>query len=257
MDPAAAFAELMAGPDPALDRALALVAATGRPAVDPDRILADLDDLAARCPAGDAPGLCRWLFGDEGFAGDRTDYYDPDNSRLDRVLERRRGIPISLAAIGIETGRRVGIDLVGIGMPGHFLLRDAAGAAYFDAFDGGRALDPPGCRDLFVALHGPGAGWDDGLLAPVGTREIVTRVLNNLRVATVRAEDRAGLTAALRLQVALPGSGPAERGQLANALVADGRFGEAAAVLEDLAALDPGRQADHLAAATRLRARLN
>jgi regulator of sirC expression with transglutaminase-like and TPR domain len=257
MDPVEAFAELMAAGDPPLDRALALIAAAGRPGVEPAALLLRLDALAGTTTAADAAGLCGELFGPGGFGGDRVDYYDPDNSRLDRVLDRRLGIPITLAAVAMEVGRRRGIELVGVGMPGHFLLATTGATTYFDAFDGGRALDRDGCRELFHVLHGPATPWSASYLDPTPTTAIVVRVLNNLRAATIRGDDRPGLAAALRLQVALPASGAEDRRRLAGVLAADGRFLDSADLYDELAALDPGRAEEHRRAAARLRARMN
>ena len=260
-DDYAAFAELMARGEPPLDRALAAIAAAGRIDVDPESIIARLDDLAGRCSTGAPRELCSELF-DPGrpgtFMGDRERYYDIDNSLLDRVLERRRGIPITLAVVAIEVGRRRGVGLVGVGMPGHFLVRaEHDTGAHFDVFDGGRPLDASGCRRLFRELHGPGPEFSEEFLEPTTNAQIVTRVINNLMGAARRAGDRPTLTCALRLSAALPHSSVASRVRLAGSLAAAGRFGEAATVHEELAELDPDDADEHAAAALGLRARLN
>lgn len=258
MDVAAELGALVAAGGRPLDRALALVAAAGRPAVDPDDVVSGLDELAADLPAADPEVLAAALFGPLGFHGNRDDYYDPANSLLDRVVERRTGIPITLSVLAIELGRRRGVGFVGVGMPGHFLLRATDDPDLFiDAFDGGRALDPAGCRRLFARLHGSSAPFEPSYLQPSHPTEIVQRVLNNLRAARLRRGDRSGLLDVLRLQAALPGAGVAERRQLAGVLAAEGRFVEAAAVHEELAATDLERAEDHSAAVTRLRANLN
>ena len=257
-DPVAEFATLVAGGDPPLDRALALVAATGRPAVDPDDVVDRLDGLAARGLAGGPGALCAALFGPDGLQGNRSDYYDPANSLLDLVLSRRRGIPITLSVIAMEVGRRVGAPLVGVGMPGHFLVRDGTDPAdFFDPFDGGRPLDRDGCRRAFESLHGGATPFEEQFLEPTGAADIVVRVLNNLRAAHLRAGDRSGLLNALRLQAVLPGAGVAERRQLAGVLSAEGRFVEASELYDGLVHSDPARAEDHRAAAVRLRANLN
>jgi regulator of sirC expression with transglutaminase-like and TPR domain len=252
------FARLVGTGDPPLDRTLAAIAATGRRGVDVDALVARLDGLAETVPTGaDAAVLCHTLFVDRGFTGNRDDYYDPANSLLDRVLDRRTGIPITLSVVGIEVGRRVGVGLVGVGMPGHFLLRDAADAdAFHDAFDGGRPLDADGCRRLFRRLHGD-ADFSDGYLSPTPGLDVVVRVLNTLRAANLRRGDRDGLANVLRLQAELPGAGVAERRQLAGVLAAAGRFVEAAALYDRLVVEDPVREDDHAQAAARLRANLN
>lgn len=254
------FAELMSDPRPRLDLALALVAAAGREGVQADELVGRIDELATTVQAGDAAGICAQLFspdGPIGLVGDRSDYYDPDNSLLDRVLDRRRGIPITLSVIGIEVARRHGLELDGIGMPGHFLLGDRTTGRYFDAFGGGTALQADGARALFHELHGDEQPFEPIYLGATSRPAIVVRVLNNLRGAYLRRGDRPGLARALRLQAALPGLGLPARRDLAGVLAADGRFLDAAEVHETLAADDPEAAEQHRASALRLRARLN
>lgn len=240
-----------------MDRALALIAAAGR-SVEPDRLLRELDELAEQVPADDATMLCRGLYTGLGFRGNRLDYYDPDNSLIDRVLERRTGIPITLAVVAMEVGRRRGVSLLGVGMPGHFILGDAADRdLFFDPFDGGRPLDRDGCRRLFAGLHGPTAPFAASYLEPVAPVEIVVRVLNNLRAARLRRGDRSGFAVVLRLQAAMPWAGVSERRQLAGVLAEEGRFVEAADLYERLSGEDTGRAEEHLRSAERLRAHLN
>jgi regulator of sirC expression with transglutaminase-like and TPR domain len=260
MDVVGRFGELMAAPRPPLDQALALVAAAGRPQVDPDALVAELDSLAASIEGDSAARICAELFspdGSIGLGGDRDDYYDARNSQLDEVLARRRGMPITLAVIGIEVARRRGVELEGIGMPGHFLLGDRTTGQFFDAFDGGRRLGPDGAKALFHSLHGVDQPFESVYLASTPSTMIVLRVLNNLRGAHLRSGDRRGLAVALELQAALPGTSLPARRDLAGVLAADGRFLDAAAVHDALAADDPSAAVDHLAAAQRLRARLN
>ena len=158
MDPSAEFVASMCDSDAPLrlDRALLSLTATLRS--DPSIVesgLSNLDRLAESCPDHSRGGLVRHLFHDMGFVGDTEDYYSPNNSMLDVVLTCRRGMPITLAAVAIETGRRVGIMLDGIGMPGHFLVRDRAEPSCFlDPFDGGVTLDRTACIARFHSIHG-------------------------------------------------------------------------------------------------------
>lgn len=177
------FAAAVAGPPEAvrLDRAWALVTEQAHPASRADDLLARLDDLAAGCRVPTLDGLRHHLFVDQGFTGNRADYYDPANSLLDEVLDRHLGIPISLSVLTMEVGRRLGVPVDGIGLPGHFVLRDGLdGDVYLDPFAGGRLLDREGCVDIVQRLHGAGTSLDPRWLEPLPPRMILTRMLANL-----------------------------------------------------------------------------
>jgi regulator of sirC expression with transglutaminase-like and TPR domain len=262
VDPTERFEALVQGPEPAipLDELTLLVAAHAEPGLDVAKWLGALDEIAARCSDDTFGGLVRHV-STEGFGGNRDDYYDPHNSYLHHVIERRTGIPITLSIIMIELGRRIGVPVVGVGMPGHFLVRDGLDAFSFaDPFNG-ELLDREGCERAFGETHSD-LSFDDSYLAPVGTRSIVGRLLANLKGIHLARRDRHALAWVLRLRVAVPGVPVAERRELASALAADGRFLEAAVVLDDMAELarnsgdvDAAEDADR--GATRLRARLN
>src|SRR5947209_12517593 len=128
-DPTARFAELVQRPEEELplDEGALLIAAHANPELDVEFELALLDDLAERCPAPTLDALRQHLFVDLGFTGNVDDYYDPDNSFLDQVVRRRVGLPIALSVLGIEVGRRLGLRLGGVALPGHFLLRHDGG----------------------------------------------------------------------------------------------------------------------------------
>ena len=246
------FAELVAaGDDMPLDQALLALAAHARPGLDIDAELDRLDALAAGVPGGDPAAVVRHLCDDLGFAGDRATYHDARNSLLPDVLDRRLGIPLSLSVLAMEVGRRRGAPLLGIGMPGHFLVRPADDPDRFlDVFEGGQELDLEACRSVFVRLHPKGA-WDDAFLAPVGPTAIVVRTLANLANAYRRIGDRRALGWVLALRLLLPGVTARDRRELAVVLGALGRFDESAEVLEGVP-----EERDQVAAA-RLRARLN
>jgi regulator of sirC expression with transglutaminase-like and TPR domain len=254
---------LVQGPEPAipLDHLVLLVAAHANPALDIGRSIDRLDEIAARCSDRSFAGVVHHVFETENFAGNRDDYYDPRNSFLNEVIDRRLGIPITLGIVAIETGRRAGVPIVGIGMPGHFLVRDAMSRERFaDPFDG-RLLDHEGCRGLFAKTQGH-AEFSDTLLAPVGTRAIVARLLANLKGIYLSQRDRRSLAWVLKLRSEVPGVPLEERRELASALAADGRFIEAAEELDRLAKLaeeagDAELVEDSTRGATRLRARLN
>jgi len=243
VDPAAAFAELLSRPEAEveLDRAALLVAANARPGLDVEAELAVIDDLASGCDSGDLAAVLGHLFGRLGFRGNPDHYYDPANSYLDHVVATRRGIPISLSVLTIAVARRQGIDLVGVGLPGHFLVRSASDPSlYVDPFGGGQVLDTAGARALFHTLHGPDAGFSQTMLTPVGPRSIVTRMLNNLVAVFAAGRDHQGRLWALRLRATVPGASLEDRAEVAAALAAVGAFAEAGRWLEALSFEAPG-----------------
>ena len=123
-----------------------------------------------------------------GFHGNLEDYYDPRNSFLNDVLDRRTGIPITLSLVYIEVGRRAGMSLVGVGMPGHFLVGSANRSdIYVDAFSGGALLTREDCAARLRQLQ-PGVVFRPEFLDPVGPRQILTRMLSNLLDIYLRTE---------------------------------------------------------------------
>lgn len=263
MDPTDRFARLVRGPqqdlDENLDTASLLIAAHADRRLDIEAQKRRLDDLAAACAEPVLAEVTNVLFGIEGFRGNDADYYDPRNSYLDQVLERRVGIPITLSVVLMEVARRVGIVLEGVSMPGHFLVRlPGAPPILLDPFEGGRLLSEHECEQRFRAVQGPAVPFDPGYLEPVGTIAILARMLNNLRNIHLQRQDSAALEWVLRLRGLLPGATLAERTERAGVLAALARFDEAATLLEDLAGEAPQEQAESMASkARRLRARLN
>jgi len=251
------FADLVAAPDFALDEAALLIAAHADPACDVAAALGRLDGLAAEVGEPSLEALTRTLFGTHGFVGDQVDYYDPRNSYLHEVLERRRGIPISLSVLLIEVGRRAGVPLAGVGTPAHFLTCTTAGPRrWIDAFAGGRVLERADLDEQFARLA-PGIDLEP-YLEPVAPAQIVARMLANLVAVHRHRNDRAALLWASRLRTLVPGATADDRRAYGGALAACGDFIRAAKVLESLvedgAVDDPD---DELARARRLRARLN
>jgi regulator of sirC expression with transglutaminase-like and TPR domain len=199
------FAELVAGDPTAvpLDEAALAMSAVLR-SRSTDAALGALDDLAAACPERRLDGLRAYLFDDLGFGGDNREYDQPSNSFLDVVLERRRGLPILLATVVIEVGRRAGVPVVGIGMPLHFLVRAADDEdAFVDPFSG-EALDRAGARGRFEVLAAGRLAWDERHLDPTPPRLIVLRMLTNLRASYERRGDRLGLALVARMRAAIP-----------------------------------------------------
>jgi regulator of sirC expression with transglutaminase-like and TPR domain len=198
-----------------LETALSLVARIEHPDLDRRAIATQLDELAEGVrpllPA-EAPPLekvrilSRYLFDEVGFRGNRENYYDPDNSFINKVLERRRGIPISLAAVTILVGRRVGLPLYAVGLPKHFLVKyqDASSEIFFDPFHGGRILSPSECtqilasegyyvRERFIAEY----------LAIASPRELIIRMLRNLILIYSKARDKRKVRRLIRYVEAL------------------------------------------------------
>jgi regulator of sirC expression with transglutaminase-like and TPR domain len=253
------FAELVARPeeDVPLDEAALLIAAHGEPGLDVGHQLGRLDELAGTCPAPDLDALVRHLFDDHGFRGNTENYADPGNSYLHAVMDRRLGIPITLSVLTIEVARRLDVALVGVGMPGHFLVRHLGDPPVFlDPFSGGRRLDEAGCEAIFRRLGGSGP-WQPSYVDSVGPRAILNRMLVNLQGLFLPGRLRPAAWV-LELRLAIPGLPRAERRGLARALGSIGRFDAAGAVLEGLAESLPESEGDELRAeALGFRARLN
>lgn len=252
------FAELVRGPeaDCRLDLGAVLVAAHARRDLDVDDELARLDDLAAGCSEPTLHGVVQHLFRDQGFQGDADDYGNPRNSLIDSVLDRRRGIPISLSIVMLEVARRLHVPVEGVGMPGHFLVRDRVDRDVFVDPFWQVQLDREGCEKLFRAVHGEDARFRDEYLEPVGTRATLSRVLTNLRRSYTTVGDRTGALWSQCLRVLIPGATAKDRRELAALLAANGRYDAAAEELDSIADDGWGGDKDRVAARA-LRARLN
>lgn len=206
MQPPRSLAEQLAAaadrPGPDLAAPAFLIARIEFRDLDPgpylDRLEAMGDEalrLIARDPGHDAPlaarvdALNRYLFRDLGFSGNREQYEDPRNSCLNAVLERRTGIPITLALVYIEVARRAGIRAEGVNFPGHFLVRalndlhtdDPDEGLIVDPFHGGAILDEQDCRQLLQRHVGGETAWSPELMARATRRQILVRMLLNLK----------------------------------------------------------------------------
>ena len=125
----------------------------------------------------------QYLFQDLGFKGNTDNYYDPDNSFLNQVIERRTGIPITLSVIYLEIAKRINFPMVGIGMPGHFLIRpqfEDAGI-FVDAFHQGEILFPEDCQQRLQEIYQQSITLKPEFLASVSPRQILARMLSNLK----------------------------------------------------------------------------
>jgi regulator of sirC expression with transglutaminase-like and TPR domain len=197
----ARFVELLTRDDDAieLDRVALAIASAEYPTLDTAAYLAQLDRLAAelrpRLSPEESPErliavLNAFLFGEEAFHGNAHDYYDPRNSYLNEVLDRRTGIPITLALVYIELGRRVGLRLDGIGLPGHFIVRcnGASDNLLIDPFNRGAVLTTADCADRVRQLYGNSLRFSPELVT-MSRRDIVTRMLRNLKGCYLRKGD--------------------------------------------------------------------
>lgn len=136
-------------------------------------------------------GLCRYLFHEMGFRGNADDYYDPRNSYLNQVLERRLGIPISLSAVTMAIGERAGMTIAGIGLPGHFIVRasDPRQQILLDPFGGGRILSLADCEALVRRATGTDFEASSLDLQPIPLGVMVQRMLNNLKAIYLKKSD--------------------------------------------------------------------
>lgn len=242
-----------------LDEAALLIAAQADPGLDVAAEMNRLDRIADGCHAPTLDALTRHLFVDLGFRGNERAYYDPRNSFLNEVVARRTGIPISLSVLTMVVGRRIGVPLAGVGLPGHFLVRDLVDRDVFvDPFANGAILDHEGCARAFRRVQGSDAPFHPSYLEPVGSFTILARMLANLRAIYAAQGDHHSLVWVIRLRTSLPDVAPEERGELATALAATGAFGAAATELDAIATELGGELGDEYAQrATGLRARLN
>lgn len=252
MDPTEAFAAIVRSGEVPLARSALLIAAHDHE-VDVEAVLGELDDLAGAARSGDLESVVRAVFVDGKFTGNEDDYYDPDNSFLDRVVDRRTGIPITLAIVLIEVAARAGVRLDAVGLPGHFLVGVPGEQRWIDAFAGGRILERGDVEALFARQHGAGAELEEPLLEPISPTRILARVLANLSVIFRRRQRRRDLVWVHGLRTLLPDVDDDARRAFASALAGAGELGRAADVL---ASLEDPKPSD-AATSTRLRSRLN
>jgi len=187
------FEQEVSRPDADIDlvRAALAIARSEYPGLD---VAASLGRLAALA-RGAAPAqrtadplerlhrLREYLFEEQGFAGNTDDYFDPRNSYLNEVLERRLGIPITLSLVLIETGRRLGLEIEGIGLPGHFVTGTRVGGerVLLDPFHGGAILTGEACADVVARAVGRRVDLGAEHFAPVSRRQFLSRMLVNLK----------------------------------------------------------------------------
>ena len=237
----ARFARLTARPESDIELALGalLVAADGRPELRFEPTLDALERLAERTrirlDRGDAPAavldrLNDVLFAEAGFRGPTAaEYGEADNSLLDRVIERHIGLPISLAIVELEVAWRIGLPLRGVGLPGHFLVGSADGSLVDPT--SGRLLTPDDCQALLRRALGDRILFHSSMLRPTGRREILARVLRNLRTVRLAERDWPAALGVVDLLAVVEPINPdhgRDRGVLLGRM---GRFSEAIALL--------------------------
>jgi regulator of sirC expression with transglutaminase-like and TPR domain len=196
------FTEAVTGPEHRLDlaRVALLIASEEYPGLDSLRYVAKLEVMAAAVrpsvtttddPTLKIECLNAYLFDERGFRGNAEEYYDPRNSFLNDVVDRRLGIPITLSIIYMEVGRRVGMPLQGVGMPGHFIMKYAGPEEdiYIDPFNRGRMLSRQACEELIQQLHGEPVPFRESFLAPVSKKQILARMLMNLKAIYIHTQD--------------------------------------------------------------------
>ena len=225
----------------ALAEAALLIAAEEYPALDVAAWLARLDALGARArervpPRGDADqtaaALTRLLVEDYGLRGNDADYYDPRNSFLNEVLERRLGIPLTLSLVYMDVGARAGVAVRGVGLPGHFVVRLERGETVrlLDPFNGGRPLDEADCRRLVERLGGGRLRFQPAHLRAVSARAILIRMLANLKgVYTALGDWRRARGAVDRILLLAPEA----VGELRDRGLLSARLGEPVAAIGD------------------------
>jgi regulator of sirC expression with transglutaminase-like and TPR domain len=212
MTAAKRWKEIVAGPEEDIDLAEAalVIAAHEYPGIDVNAYLARIDELAETLkrrlrrdisPADALVALNRYLFEELAFSGNAANFYDPRNSYLNEVLDRRLGIPITLSLLCIEVGRRIGLALHGVSFPGHFLVKCVVrdGVAVLDPYARGASLSLDDLQQRLQALRGGTAPPPDmvqHMLAAAGRKDILVRLLRNLKSNYLERRDPARALAA-------------------------------------------------------------
>jgi regulator of sirC expression with transglutaminase-like and TPR domain len=247
------FVRMIQSPEPTIDlaRTALLVAAESDPNVDVDGELRTLESWGEELRRRLDPSwnnlqklarLRSYVFEELGFRGDREDYFSPSNSLLHEVFKRRLGIPLTLSIVFMEVGWRAGIPLEGVGFPGHFLVRLPGEPCdlVLDPYRRGMSVHEEDCRHMLLESTGGKLEFQPDLLASVGKRDMILRLLNNLKGAYLRVgEDQLALATVERLLVLHPEDADQvrDRGLLLFRL---GRYGPALDCLRSYLASAPG-----------------
>jgi regulator of sirC expression with transglutaminase-like and TPR domain len=219
-DPYREFRQAADRPEEQIDlgRAALTIALPDYPKLEISACLARIDrfaeEVTAQCGAG-ADGLRLIaalnyvLFSRHGFRGNRDDYYDPKNSFLNELIERKTGIPITLSVLYMEVARRIGLGVDGVGFPGHFLVKAvcADDEVVIDPYDRGEIRSREDLQALLKQMYGGKVDFQSDFLAAVSKKQILKRMLNNLKVIYVRTNDLVKTLAVLdRLLILDPAS---------------------------------------------------
>jgi len=204
-------------PDEQIDLAKAAlyIAQEEYPDLDPAKYLNALDTMADQVqrlrgqlyPLRIIQRINQYLYDQLGFTGNTTDYYDPRNSFLNQVIDRRTGIPIALSLVYLEVAKRIDFPMVGVGMPGHFLIRPEFEdvGIFVDAFNRGEVLFTEDCRKLLTQIYGEAIELKQEFFAPITPRNFLVRMLTNLKmIYQERQEWEKALAAVERILLLFP-----------------------------------------------------
>ena len=230
---------------PDLTRIALEIARDAYPDLEPGPYLERIEALAARvrdrapaaAKARQVLGQINWvLFVEEGFQGNTEDYYDPKNSYLNQVIERKTGIPISLSVLYRAVAHRLGLEMEGVNLPAHFMLRVDRGdeTIFVDPFHAGALLDRQGCERRIAELVGRPVVLSDLELAPCGLDLVVTRMLRNLKAIYLRGHDFSTVLPVQRRLAALNPDDPLEQRDLGMLCLQLDRPADAIAPLQSL-----------------------
>ncbi len=273
--PHKAFVTLLARPEPDLDlgRAALLVARAEYPALDVEHYLGRLDAMAASIapevaletePMRRVAVLNRSLFVTEGFRGNAEQYYDPRNSFLNEVLDRKLGIPITLSTVYMELARRLRLPIAGVGFPGHFLVKYVLddGEILIDPFHRGAILTPADCRRRLKEMTDGSVAFQPDHLRSVTKRQILSRMLSNLKHIYLRARSFPKALRVMDLMLVVNPEDAAEVRDRGLVLSQAGRLGAALRDLERYLAMAPKAEdadtiKEHMAGVRRRMAAMN
>ncbi|HMB04681.1 MAG TPA: transglutaminase-like domain-containing protein [Isosphaeraceae bacterium] len=230
---------------PDLTRIALEIARDAYPDLEPGPYLERIEALAARvrdrapaaAKARQVLGQINWvLFVEEGFQGNTEDYYDPKNSYLNQVIERKTGIPISLSVLYRAVAHRLGLVMEGVNLPAHFMLRVDRGdeTIFVDPFHAGALLDRQGCERRVAELVDRPVVLSDLELAPCGLDLVVTRMLRNLKAIYLRGHDLSTALPVQRRLAALNPDDPLEQRDLGMLCLQLDRPADAIAPLQSL-----------------------